>query len=343
MSAPRITPAARVALDKLQKVVTAREFIKGVFELMPKLLPVHLTAFGYRTIGYRPTTVIHSNGERFTAAGAPSLIVGNPAEEHVMKGPRRPVEKLSDFLPSGEELKRHPFYLEVMKPGGWRYGCGLAFWEPDPESRDLTAFVCALRTEEQGDFLAAEIATFQEVHAEVERSLRRVIEREVVGEALRGLRSTLRKLPVPILVIGEADEVLAMSHSAEGILREWNGGQDPEIPPAVQRACAALRAGKSGARTVKSGEGRAAKVRWLEGHAGQWIRVELGGIDRAGDRRKTLTEAERRLVGLLLKGLRDAEIAEVSEQSVSAVKAELRALYARHRVRSRAELLAAVL
>ncbi len=339
----KISPEAREALDQLGKAGSAREFIDGVFGLMPKLLPLHLTAFGYRTIGYRPTTVIHSNGERFTAAGAPSLIVGNPAEDHVMKGPKRSVEKLSDFLPSGEELKRLPFYLEVMKPGGWRYGCGLAFWEPDPESRDLTAFVCALRTEEQGDFSASDIALCQKVHAEVERSLRRVIAREVVGEALRGLRSTLRKLPVPILVIGEADEVVAMSHAAEGILREWNGGQDPEIPPAVQRACAALRAGKSGGRTVKSGGGRTARVRWLEGQEGQWIRVEFRGIDRTGDRRKTLTEAERRLVGLLLRGLKDAEIAEVFGRRVSAVKAELRALYARHQVRSRAELLAAVL
>ena len=259
-----------------------------------------LTAFGYRTIGYRPTTVIHSNGERFTTAGAPSLVVGNPAKDHVVKGPKRKVDKLSDFLPSGEELKRHPFFLEVMKPGGWRHGCGLAFWEADPESRDLTAFVCALRTEELGDFSAAEIDICQQVHAEVELSLRRVIEREVVSEALRGLRSTLRKLPVPILVIGGADEVLAMSHPAEGILREWNGGQEPGIPPAVQRACSALRAGKSGPRTVKSGGRRTARVRWLEGYEGQWIRVEFGGIDVAGDRRRGLLRGERRLVGLLL-------------------------------------------
>ncbi len=343
MRAPKISPEAREALDQLGKAGSAREFIDGVFGLMPKLLSIHLTAFGYRTIGYRPTTVIHSNGERFTAAGAPSLIVGNPAENHVMKGPKRPVEKLSDFLPSGEELKRHPFYLEVMKPGGWRYGCGLAFWEPDPESRNLTAFVCALRTEEQGDFTAADIAICQKVHAEIERSLRRVIEREVVSEALRGLRSTLRKLPVPILVIGEADEVVAMSQSAEGILREWNDGQDPGIPPAVLRACAALRAGKSGRRTAKSEGGRTVRVRWLEGYDGQWIRVEFGGINRVGDRGKTLPGAERRLVGLLLTGLKDAEIAEVSGLSVSTVKSELRLLYARHGVRSRAELLAAVL
>ncbi len=340
---PKISSEAREALDRLREVTTARKFIEGVFSLMPKLLPIHLTAFGYRPIGYRPTTVIQSDGRRFTSVNAPSLVFANPADDFTAENPRSLVVNTDEYLPTGRALHTNPFYQQVMKPGGWRHGLTMAFWEPESDRSDLTAFVAVLRTKEQGNFSQSERRVFELIHGEIDTALRLVVEREILGEALRGVRSTLRKLPVPILVIGEADEVVAMSHSAERILREWNGGQDPEIPPAVQRACAALRAGKTGGRTVKNGGGWTAKVRWLEGHEGQWIRVEFGRIDRAGDRRKTLTEAERRLVGLLLTGLKDAEIAEVSGQSVSAVKAELRALYARHQVRSRAELLAAVL
>ncbi len=183
------------------------------------------------------------------------------------------------------------------------------------------------------------------IYAEVENSLRRVVAREVEGEAMRGVRSTLRKLPVPILVVGGDDDVLAMSHSAEEILRGWGGGPELSggLPDDLRHACASLRTGKAGLRTLRGGSGRTATVRWLEGYEGKWIRVEFGRIGRRADGRTNLTAEDRRLVGLLVTGLKDAEIAEISGRSVSLVKADLRALYARHCVRSRAELLAAVL
>ncbi len=343
---PEISPEARAALDRLKEARNAREFIDRIFAFVPKLLSVHLTAFGYRPIGYRPTTVIHSNGERFTAAGAPSLVVDNPAEQYVEGSPRMLVGRTSEYLPKAPALYRTPFYQQVMKPGGWRYGMNWAFWEAEPGSTDLTAFVCAVRTTRQGDFSVAERALFESVHGEIEVVLRRVVESEVLGEVIRGLRSTLRKLPVPVLVIGAGDEVIAMNASAEGELRGWPGASEStgEIPTSVLRACAAVRAGGPEADRTVSGPGdRLARSRWLEGSEGGLIRVEFANREREAGGGTPLSELDRKLVGWLLTGRTDREIADLSGESLARVKADLRAIYARHQVRSRAELLAAVL
>ncbi len=339
----RISPGARESLKRLADATVARDFIAGIFDLVPKLTRVHVVAFGYRAIGYRATTVIHSDGARFTSARAPSIVIGNPADDYVEENPRIPVGKISDFLPRGAALARHPFYREVMRPGGWRYGINFAFWEPDPASRDLTAFVAALRTARQGDFSAEDVAVFEALHPEVEAVLRRVVAAEVVGEAERGLRTTIRKLPVPVVVARPDGEVVVMSRVAEGELARWWGGGEAvaRLPDVLRREVEALRVGGE-TRLVRGSGGWLARVSWLPGSAGELVRVSFLAEAPAGLPVVNLSADERRLVERILQGRTDREIAVLLDVNVSKVKADLRALYARHRVRSRTELLVAL-
>lgn len=118
------------------------------------------------------------------------------------------------------------------------------------------------------------------------------------------------------------------------------------MPEAIRAACDRLRSTGSGFVISESRGGVRCDVEidWMDRGARDLIRVgfrEVGDVTRR-IHLSELPEGDLRMAELLLRGRTDQEIAEMTGSSVARIKAGLRAVYSRHRVQSRVELLAAL-
>ena len=286
-----------------------------------------------------------------------------PIHASVAAQPGALVTRMSDQAPAAV-LRQTPFYREFMEPEGWRYAVALIFWE---RGRPV-AHLGINRTEAQGDFTDEELGVIEEAHPEFARAIARITRLDRQKAEHHAMAHAITESPLPLMLLDWDLRPLAASRAAETACREWCGSNPAlaKLPPAIGAACVQLQEEWKAALLTdrpKPYQREAnivrdqstpwiARVRMIAERSSKqtarpWFEIsfstETGAHPMAApdpSAMSMLTTAERGVAGLAREGLGNQEIAAQLFRSPHTVRAQLRSIYAKLRVRTRAELVA---
>lgn len=256
---------------------------------------------------------------------------------------------VSDIL-SAKQLERHPYFLEFMKPEGWRYALAFVVWD----HKEIVGFVAINRAAEHGGFTRAERTLAATLHP----FLVAVWERLATNTVHLAQERILQTFPVAVLVYSpRAHRVTYYNRAATEALARWRGDEARTRPRAVTArwvpgeilaACDAMPLAGSEVRCLRTG--MRARLSRVDPRAHFTTDAVLIVIDPAEDASAPsprwlqavgrLSLAEQLVATEAARGLSNAEIARVLGKSPFTVKKQLEAVFAKAEIKTRAQLAA---
>jgi DNA-binding CsgD family transcriptional regulator len=179
----------------------------------------YFTIAALRFMAAQPTVTLRTRpAPRRSAAWWRRNIAVHPGIEWLMRNPGAQLARVSDILPL-DELRRHPYYHAFIAPEGWLHGMGFFFWE----GHELAAILGLNRTEEQGDFTAGEVALCRSLYPHLQVALRRVAAIESKLNAQQALSRLILQLPQPTLLLDWDGRPHYLNDAARSCLVRWHG------------------------------------------------------------------------------------------------------------------------
>jgi DNA-binding CsgD family transcriptional regulator len=361
-------------LLRLHAALRVDEFVRAVFALLYRALPLHFQCLSLWPEGWKPTLPFRDAFPFKDLAEANRYADLYPLGSIVLNNPEPHIYRQSDLL-SLAQVRRTSFYRAFMAPEGWLYHCVLAFWENGKPFGLLGLH----RRSEQGDFHDCEIQLLEELHPHLTAAWRRVyrLDRERAQRA--SVESMLARLPLPVVVAdwdlhvmfsNEAAARLCATEQLGTAARHLKLPATVVLPPSVQAACVALRAPAggpgNGGHTPAAHAGRTVAVGGTSDAA--WTaQVALERIDPVSLSRPVflvhfspmangnqdpprdvpssalpllvqLTRSERIVALLVRDGLRNREIARRLGKSTHTVAKQLQTVFKKLRASNRTRL-----
>jgi DNA-binding CsgD family transcriptional regulator len=324
--------------------------LNGLFE---ELFQPHFTVAALRFMAAQPTVTLRTRpAPKRSAAWWRRNIAVHPGIEWLMRNPGAQLARVSDILPLAE-LRRHPYYHAFIEPEGWLHGMGFFFWE----GHELTAILGVNRTEQQGDFTAAEVELCRALYPHLQVALRRVAGVEAKLNAQQAFSRLILQLPQPTLLLDWDGRLLYVNTAAETYLARWPGRTVAgAVPAEILTATRELRASMEARaaanqplpevepRTVMAGRNRAlgATIEAVHLNAAPLspptILVQLTKDPAGASALARLSVRERELAQLLCDGHSNKELAAALAKSEHTVKNQLKTVFRKLGIRSRAHL-----
>ena len=282
---------------------------------------------------------------------------------------------LEDIVPDRTQLTRSDFYRHVLRPEGWDKLLGLTLWEQG----ERKSILCLRRALNQPAFSVAERSLLLELHPVFDRNLRRLEKHEEETIARNSLQQFINLLPQGILLINARHELVFANPEAFEACVAWNHGANAvrqlnsravfAVPPAFLEAYHDLMQ-RHYASALADPEAVAAPERRRLAHphllhlqaecslfslddpllSRPYLFVQLinhqvldaaapGGRDRQVTVLSRLTPREREVAVLVRDGLGNEESAGRLHKGVGTVKNQLRSVFAKLEIKSRARLI----
>jgi DNA-binding CsgD family transcriptional regulator len=282
---------------------------------------------------------------------------------------------LEDIVPDRAQLTRTDFFRHVMQPEGWDKLLGLTLWEQG----ERKSILCLRRTLKQQPFSHSERALLLDLHPVFDRNLRRLEKHEEETIARNSLQQFINLLPQGILLINARHELVFANPDAFEACAAWNHGAAAArqlngravfaVPPAflevyhelMQRHYAAALADPEAVVTPERRRVVHPHLPHLHAECSlfslddpllsrPYLFVQLvnqqvfdaaapAGLDRQMTVLARLTLREREVALLVREGLGNEEIAERLHKGVGTVKNQLRSIFTKLEISSRAKLI----
>jgi DNA-binding CsgD family transcriptional regulator len=350
--------------------------IETAIEVVQRVVPCDIATAFYRSTGDGLIKQRDSNGREYGVEYMRRYMELTPALPIALANRGIRILHTSTILPrSSVQLKKTPFYREVMEPEGWRHGVALCFWG-DPPAESPVFVVSVYRSEAGGDFSAQDIASVENIHPFLDCAVNAVNEREAATSVRAGMAMAVRNGSHGVAVL---DQNLALVHAnttARRLCAAWAddaetiaGDSDrAALPAALADTCRALRHDwqlrmrNDPDATVRDDHrrvyhpripGLAASITMVCPNADGLAEptfvleldrrvhgVELETPDRVVPVVQKMTAAERRVALVMADGFSNQEIADRLGKTVSAVKFLLHRIYQKTGIPSRAALVA---
>lgn len=325
----------------------------AISALFEELFQPHFTIAALRFMAAQPTVTLRTRpAPKRSSAWWRRNIAVHPGIEWLMRHPGAQLARVSDILPLAE-LRRHPYYHAFIEPEGWLHGMGFFFWE----GHELTAILGVNRTEQQGDFTAAEVELCRLLYPHLQVALRRVASVEGKLNAQSAFARLILQLPQPTLLLGWDGKLLYHNQAAEKCLARWRGRTaGTAVPTEILAAARELRS-RMEARAAANQPLPAVEPRTVVAGKNQRLSATLEAVhlnatplspptflvqfskDPAGTAAlKQLTSSEQELALLLCDGRSNKELATALGKSEHTVKNQLKAVFRKLDIRSRAQL-----
>jgi DNA-binding CsgD family transcriptional regulator len=250
----------------------------------------------------------------------------------------------SDHTPVGI-LRQTAFYREHLQPHCLLYGASLVFWQ----SGTFLGCLTLLRRERRGEYRDDEMANLRLIYfGALQPLVRNFALRQRQEHSLAALRQTIYLSHEPLVVVTSPDEVIAGSKPALRILQSWpsNGNLSHKLPrgritlPGSIRKWAATQEAESASLHPRW----ALQLRALPPNDGQtkpsYFLLRLTTKNKNEPQRswQELTSAERELVGGIVQGHSNRQIATARGVAPATVKNQLSHLLRRLRLKNRTAL-----
>jgi DNA-binding CsgD family transcriptional regulator len=300
-----------------------------------------------------------------------------PAIPLVRANPGIKILSTRGSLPGSDaELRRTPFYQEVMQRQGWRHGAVLCFWA-SPSASFPVLVLTLYRTADQPDFSDQELARLEDVHPFLALAVTRFHQMSAADAVSEGMASALRHVARGVVVLDGELRVVRSNLAGRRACAQWAGTRAAApssmragavVPGCVLRVCREL-ALELPALIRHGGETRAQRRRQVSDPAVPrlfaavtMIRiagsiaeptfvVEFDDRDGAAELRievatapgdnpllMLLTPAERDVAEIVARGWSNEEVAEALGKSIHAVKFLLHRIYTKLAVPNRSRL-----
>lgn len=364
-----------ISADQVLALVGAKdldELIDAAFEVLQSAVASDFVSAFYRSSSKGTLRERDSLGRQYSPAFMRRYMELNPAIPLTRANRGLKIVPTRTGLPRDAELRKLPFYREIMQRQGWRHAVALCFWGDPPA--DLPVFVTSVyRTEGSRDFSHAEIARLESVHRFIDNAVSRLHERDTAKSALDSVALTVRAGAFGLAVLdsnlclveanGVARRLCAawldeVSRRTRRSLHTWR------LPLALGQVCMELRhewetqlqinpdaavlRRRSGIPHPHFDDVSASITmvcRNATGLSEPSFVVELeriGKPDSLAPLLQRLTAAERVVAMALMDGRSNQEIADHLGKSVEAVKFLLHRVYQKTGVPNRAGLVAAL-
>jgi DNA-binding CsgD family transcriptional regulator len=282
---------------------------------------------------------------------------------------------LEDIVPDREQLTRSDFFRHVLIPEGWDKLLGLTLWERG----ERKSVLCLRRALSQPAFSAAEKALLLELHPVFDRNLRRLEKHEEEVIARNSLQQFINLLPQGILLINARHELVFANHEAFEACAAWNYGEEAArqlngravfaVPPLfleiyhelMERHYTAALADPEAHVAPERRQIDHPKLQHLQAACSlfslddpllsrPYLFVQLvnrqvlseggpGTVDRQVTVLSRLTQRERDVALLVRDGLGNEEIAAQLHKGIGTVKNQLRSIFTKLEIKSRAKLI----
>ncbi len=378
---PKVTARRRsrhsstISADQLLALVTATDLdqlIDATFHVLQAAVPSDFVSAFYRSSSTGLLKERDSRGRKYSHAFMRRYRELNPAIPLARASRGLKILTTRTGLPPDAELRKLPFYREIMQRQGWRHAVALCFWG-DPSS-DLPVFVTSVyRTEGRHDFSQADVARLESIHPFIDHVVSRLHQRDTAKSAWDSLALTMRAGAFGLAILdrnlglveanGVARRLCAtwvdgVSRPARKLLRAWR------LPKALEQACLELRGEWQSQLQVDPDASvvrRRSRIphphhrdvtasitmvcRNETGLSEPSFVVELERIGKPGSPAsvlRRLTAAEHDVAVALADGRSNQEIADYLAKSVEAVKFLLHRIYQKTGLPNRTALVAAL-
>ena len=362
-----------VSPDQLLALIAAKDLeglIDAGFHVLQSAVESDFVSAFYRSSSKGMLKERDSRGRQYSPAFMRRYTELTPAIPLARANPGVKILTTRTALPHGEELRKLPFYREIMQRQGWRHAVSLCFWRDPPG--DLPVFVVSVyRIEGRRDFSQADIARLHSIHPFIHNAVSRLHERDTAKSARDGLALSMHAGAFGLAVLDSDLCLVEANGFARRLCAKWVGAvprrtRGPRrawrLPAALEQACMELR-GEWQAQLQRNPD--AAVVRRRTGIPHAHFRDVMASItmvcrnatglsepsfvieferisesDSGAQVLQRLTAAERAVAMALVDGHSNQEIADRLTKSVEAVKFLLHRVYQKTGVASRAALVA---
>lgn len=289
--------------------------------------------------------------------------------------PRVKLYSLEDIVPDLSRSKRADFYRHILIPEGFDKMLGLALWEKG----ERKSILVLRRGFNQPAFSGGEKALLLDLHPVLGRNLVRLEKHEEEVIARNSLQQFINLLPQGILLVNARHELVFANHEAFEACAMWNLGVEASrqlngravfaVPPAflevyhdlMQRHYAAALADPDAHHTSERRRLQHPKLKQLQADCSlfslddpllsrPYLFVQLVNREMlnatgpvAMDRQlavfSKLTQRERDVALLVRDGLSNEEIASRLRKGIGTVKNQLRSVFGKLEINSRAKLI----
>lgn len=350
------------------------DLVEAAFRVLQGTVACDFASAFYRSSGKGLLKERDSRGRESSPEFMRRYVELSPARRLAVANPGIKLILTRAALPRSEaELRRTPFYREIMQPQGWRHAVALCFWgDPPAESPVFVASVN--RREGQSDFSPLDIARLESIHPFIDCAVNRVHERDAAKSVRDGMAMTVRDGTRGLAVLDWNLRLVEANPIARRMCAAWSEdgkGTRPRgsslsarswrLPPVLSDACRELQ--REWASLLRANP----DARVLRRHPGishprvpdltaaiTMVWSDTTGLSEPSfvvefDRRlpsvpvlQKMTAAERGVAMVLVDGLSNQEIADRLAKSVHAVKFLLHRIYRKTGVPNRAALVAAM-
>jgi DNA-binding CsgD family transcriptional regulator len=369
----------RVSPQRLLSLFAAKDlelFIDSAFRLLQSAVVCDFSSAFYRGGKNGLLKGRDSLGREYDGAFMRRHVELNPAVQLVLVNRGIRVLTTRTGLPqSSEQLRKMPFYREIMQPLGWRHSVALCFWGDPPE--EFPVFVASVeRREQRSDFSKQDVARLEGLHPFLNSAVNRRYELEAATTVHDGMAMVGDDGKHGFAILDRHLRLIRANRAAYQLCGLWMthgelshpGEGSWRLPPALENICeelhhewqTVLRADPdaTGLRFHRSVvhdclPGLTASITMVcpstTGLAQPAFVVEfdrrmpgmaLEALDRSVPLLQSLTAAERRVAMVLADGCSNQEIAERLGKSIHAVKFLLHKIYGKTGLPSRAALVA---
>jgi len=361
--------------DQFLALATAKdldELIDAAFHVLHDAVPSDFVSAFYRSSSTGTLKERDSRGRRYSSAFMRRYMELNPAISVTRASRGLKILPTRTGLPPDAELRKLPFYREIMQRQGWRHAVALCFWGDPPA--ELPVFVTSVyRAQGRRDFSLAEIARLESLHPFIDHVVSRLHQRDTSRSAWDGLALAVRGEAFGLAVLDNNLGLMAANGVARRLCATWiDGVSRPaplslrawRLPPALEQACTELRTEWQSQLQVNPDAAvvrRRSRIphpqlRNVTASVTMVCRNETGlsepsfvvALERIGkgDASVTvlhsLTSAECDVAMALADGRSNLEIADHLAKSVDAVKFLLHRIYQKTGLSNRAALVAAL-
>lgn len=358
---------------ELHAAVTVKELWSSLQALLGAAFAHHSIVLGLQFVRAQgPSIMLHSRPLPLrTPEWYDQVLPVHPGLAWLQSHPGARLVRVSDVLPVAE-LKASDYYRVFMQPEGWLHALGFFYWNEE----GIENMIGLNRTEEQGDFDAADLALAEWLHRQIGVVLRRIARLNQEAKVRDTLASYLMDLPLPAMCVDWHLRPIYTNLAAREMLLRWTNGEPgpgsakllrrPRLPADLRALCLSLRKSiQAGDRTnTSNAANRSQQVR--AAHPAQpglfvtvkslktnsdplskpgfwitWVTPENAPASAPGlGKWKLLSRRERDVALRLLQGESNLEISRTLGRSISTIKSHLDSMFRKIGVRNRAGLLA---
>jgi DNA-binding CsgD family transcriptional regulator len=351
--------------------------IDAAFPLLRSVVTCDFSSAFYRGAGAGLLKERDSKGRESTPAFMRRYVELTPALPFAMANPGVKILGTRTLLTGIAELRKTPFYREVMQPQGWRHAVALCFWGEQPEQAPIFV-VSVYRDGTQKDFSKAEIDRITRIHPFIDCAVNRLREREAAVTVGDGLAIAIGDGTPGFAILDRNLRLVQANQVARELCAEWASAADGtapasspgawSLPPMLETGCRELHrdwqrllAADPNAAGVRRNRpvvhprvagltvsitlicpttAALAEPAFVLEFDRRVHGIRLGPPDESAPVLKGLTAAERAVATVLLDGLSNQEIADRLGKTVDAVKFLLHRIYEKTGIPSRAALVA---